>query len=336
MNRLFPITLLALAFACTPSEDTDAVDSDDTGDTGGVPTECASEASYDGNADGVAETVTRVVYDSSDRVTQATIDGSDGTMPDGTPESSTNNTYDARGNLVETSGSSTYEGVTYIYSMTMTYDQADRLLKAEDDMDGDGVVDSVTSYTYDDSGNLVESVSDWEADGVVDMRETRFYDEGGNLVEVSADTDGDGTVDSVTTYLYDDAGLISEEQFDYDADGLADQTNTHTYDESGNEVRLTQDLTGEDFDMLTERTFDERGNVITERWSSPASGASSVVNTWDVNDLQLTADYDFDDSGTVDSRSAWEYDSSERVLIFVQDTNADGAADEVTTWLWGC
>ena len=335
MNRIFSITLLSLTFACTkPAAESDTGGLE-TGDTVAVPQECTAESSYDINADGQAEVVTRLVYDVADRLTQTTIDGGDGTLPDGVPETTASYDYDDNGNLVLASGTSTYEGVTYGFSSTMTYDESGHLLRTEDDTDGDGTYDSITSYTYTD-GNLTEVTSDWEADGVIDTREARFYDEGGNLVEVSYDADADGTPETVTGYAYNEAGQVTEERFDYDADGVFEQTNVHTYDEAGNEVLLVQDLLGEDFDMLTERTFDDRGNVLTERWSSPTTGASSVTNTWDVNDLQLTADYDTNDDGVVDSRSAWEYDSSERILIFVQDTNADGTADEVTTWLWDC
>ena len=338
MNRLISLALLPLAFACSPMNARNTTDplpeEEDTTVVAARP--CSVTVGYDHDHDGTDDAVSTLEYDDQGRLLRVTMDGSDGSTPDGTPESATDYTYDARGNLIETTSASDYEGVTYRYTSTMTYDDADHLRFTEDDTDGDGDIDSTTENVYDDAGNLVLTNSDWDTDGVIDAVVMNEYDEAGQMTASTSDYGVDGVYESAATFAYDDAGRLTVEAYDYDADGAADQTNTHRYDADGNEVGLTQDVVGDEYDTETTRTFDADANVLVEVTASPGWGASRVTNSYGPKHTMLTSDYDANDDGTLDSRGAWTYDDTQRLLDYRLDADANGTIDASVRWDWGC
>ncbi|WP_308365841.1 MULTISPECIES: hypothetical protein [unclassified Microbulbifer] len=177
------------------------------------------------------------------------------------------NSYDGEGRLLdwtdEVDGDDVADGIVdYRYSLTRTYDSADRVAseRAETDMDADGTVENRTAnrYEYDDSGRMLSRISeiDFGADGTVDSRTTYSYEySGGRLVRSTVDAENLSVSslweprDSVTEYNYHDNGQLQQRVRTSTAeDGslLSRTTDSYTYGPDGNLLSERSEREGED------------------------------------------------------------------------------------------
>ncbi len=92
-------------------------------------------------------------------------------------------------------------------------DPEGRLLRSEEDLDGDGRLETVSVH---DGDRLVRRRIDADGDGLADQ--WSFYDQG-ELVRHEVDRDGDGFRDVATYYT---SGQVAREEQDHNRDGRAD------------------------------------------------------------------------------------------------------------------
>jgi antitoxin component YwqK of YwqJK toxin-antitoxin module len=93
------------------------------------------------------------------------------------------------------------------------YDDKGRLVSSEEDLNGDGVMETSSSYQ---DGKLVRRRTDSDGDGQADT--WSFYD-GEKLLRTEIDKNGDGFRDVITTYAN---GAIAREEEDRNGDGRPD------------------------------------------------------------------------------------------------------------------
>jgi len=93
------------------------------------------------------------------------------------------------------------------------YDDRGRLVSSDDDLNGDGVMETTSLY---EAGRLARRRSDSNADGQADT--WTFY-RGDEVLRTEIDRDGDGFRDEITTYA---KGEIDREEIDRNGDGRPD------------------------------------------------------------------------------------------------------------------
>src|SRR3569623_388556 len=148
--------------------------------------------------------------------------------------------YDAKGNLIETTSKGDPSGAGspddgVVSKSAFAYDPiTGRRLLAEDDFDGNDTVDATTSFQYDPtSGNLLLVTTHSNVDGK-DTSTTYSYDANG-LSETVHRTNG--TVDRSVAYKYDAQGNQTALEFDTNGDGTVDQRQLYSYDSDGTLTR---------------------------------------------------------------------------------------------------
>lgn len=145
---------------------------------------------------------------------------------------------------------------------------------------------NTTSYTYDGFGDVIQVASQASGTG------TYRYDLAGNLVQK---TDGNG---DITDYTYDALDRVLTTTYPSDAT----ENVTYTYDQSGHGFGVGRLTTLTDAAGSLSRSYDERGNLLTETRShgtvtlhtsysyDPASRVSSITypSGWTVSSTRDT------------------------------------------------
>jgi len=128
------------------------------------------------------------------------------------------------------------------------YDDAHRLERSEEDLDGDGHLETLSQY---EDGELVRRRVDGNRDGQTDS--WSFF-KAGEIQRLDVDRNGDGFADLSSFYA---AGQLSREEEDRNGDGRADLTRHYR---DGEVVERTED---NDYDGQPEiRSFYERGKLV--------------------------------------------------------------------------
>jgi hypothetical protein len=128
------------------------------------------------------------------------------------------------------------------------YDEAHRLERSEEDLDGDGHLETLSQYQ---DGQLVRRRMDGNRDGQTDS--WSFF-EAGEIHRLDVDRDGDGFADLSSFYS---AGQLSKEEEDRNGDGRPDLIRHYR---DGEVVERAED---NDYDGQPEiRSFYERGKLV--------------------------------------------------------------------------
>jgi len=277
---------------------------------------------------------------------------------DGAVDEVDSRTYDAMGHLLTFESMSSAGAVLFRY--TYAYDAKGNLIEAEEDDNGNGIVDQRT--TYDANGNATEREWDFDGDGVVDQRVVYTYDSYGSLVKEENDTNADGTVDQLTTHTYDANGNLTVSDYDSNADGVLDGRANYAYDANGNRILREQvdpangtvydrDIYAYDangFQTLWEQdynadgivdwrdrtTYDANGNVLTRETDLHADGTevSRLTVVYNANGDLLTSESEI--NGVVDQHQTNVYDANGNLTRIEVDNTGDGTTDFVTHYFY--
>lgn len=126
-------------------------------------------------------------------------------------------------------------------SLRCLRDERGNIVLEDCDRNGDGRVDTRTTYTYGIEGELVLKEVGRGIDGMVDEQyRWDFLD--GHLREQTTDRDGDGIVDSRVQYETDETGLVIVEEHDGNSDDTIDQRGVLEYNELGNRIGRSVDF----------------------------------------------------------------------------------------------
>ena len=174
---------------------------------------------------------------------------------DGSVNSTTTYTYDAKGQLVSeiTNDSDSEYGVKY------TYDSKGNMTKSVE-TDGEGVVALTETYAYDSDGNLTKYTS---TDKSATNTETYTYDKNGYLIKNVLEYGGNTGPREVHTTVYTndaDGNCIKENYSEKYADGSGySVVYTYTYDKGNKKLTETSNY------YTTYYTYDKYGNLISEK-----------------------------------------------------------------------
>lgn len=140
----------------------------------------------DSNKDGVVDSWT---YFDKGRKTKLELD----TNNDGKPDSVSNFIYDKSGNLIKVETDNNNDGKPD----QITYFSNKVILKEENDLDHNGVIDS---WTYYKDGKPSRSEIDLNGDGKPDVTKYFFYNEKGELSGANVDENMDGKINYIERY----------------------------------------------------------------------------------------------------------------------------------------
>ena len=205
-----------------------------------------------------------------------------------------------------------YDGTSDAYSMTLTYDDALRLIKVEDQLgnymqytldtegnqtfekayDTNGVLKKSIQQTFDDYDHLdlrtVSGISvdyNYSSDGTVDdmvngnsITTDYSYDALKRLLQISQDHNGSNsqTSNTQTSFVYDVQDRVKEV-----TDARGNKTK-YSYDDLGNLTKLESPDTG-----ITTYTYDAAGNQLSQ---TDANGITRTMS-YDANNRPLTMNY---------------------------------------------
>jgi YD repeat-containing protein len=209
--------------------------------------------------------------------------------------------YDGEGRLLSADGP---EGLLWQY-----HDAAGLLVRVEQDLDRDNLLDSVIEHLYDADGLLIEQHTDELADGSIDSGWLYGYDDQHRLVSARLDLGWDGATEgeSLTTYTdpvlhigstehhlpdldaiehfeHDAGGMLLYLAVDDGSDGVLDSETSYGWDPHG--LLQTLELHQADLPVYLRRTYvrDEQQRLVSERleWLDPATGAlfSGHEDSW--------------------------------------------------------
>jgi hypothetical protein len=216
----------------------------------------------------------------------------------------TTNTYDKKGNLLQTVTlqTGTFEQVqTTTFTNNSDGDAVSSI--SEVDMDADGTIDitSTTTFTYDSQGNRIafDQIVENDGDATPDIirHQTSVFDNQGNptLVVTVSDTDDDGNLDGGADQIvtvqntFSAQGLLQsittfDQNGDGDANDVGDSVNTRvaTFDSNGDIIGF-------------ETTNDSQNDGIIDASSTATFvyGAHNLV-------IGLQSEFDDNDDGTID------------------------------------
>ena len=199
-------------------------------------------------------------------------------------------TYDSVGNLMK-------QAVTYnetLLAYDYTYDQSNRLIKAEYSIDG--VVCAVNDYVYDENGWLVRE--SYAEDGVTVYDYVNSYDANGNQIRCEYNApEGD----YVYIYTYNNEGYLVNER------GEAPGGLWYTIDSTYTDGKITQEVynNNENESYITDHTYDNAGNCIREVTNFSDGTSEIFVQEFDANG-NLTKEELTGTDGTVETVE-WQY-----------------------------
>ena len=197
----------------------------------------------------------------------------------------TDNVYDANGNLIQSAVTDTSYDNTTIYNHT--YDSVGNLIKSVITYTNDDA-SNIIDYTYDTNGNLIKEVSTTNYGSKYNNASFKkvfdyTYDDNGNLIKeaYAMVIDDVITEDREYRYEYDHNGRLLRKYVD---DNLS---YGYEYDENGNIVREYNAA-----HTCYEREYDANGNII-KYVQMDAGGISSVYEyTYDTNGRLIKTTYE--------------------------------------------
>lgn len=298
---------------------------------------CRTETDED--ADGVPEQIIRYTPGA-----HGLVEESFDTNADGTPEVVSTFQYDDAGRAVRVEGR--FVAVDAVYrSVDRAFDDADRIIEARFDVNGDGVHDQLERYTYDEWDRIETIVFDIDADGQPDHRAGLVYSPEGRLVRETFDIDADGTVNIDVRYRYTEGGAPLWEIIDEDGDGDADAL-TLCLDDPISDTRWCEhDVDGDGvYDLVRETRFDNAGHVIElDEYAAPnPSHNGHIAERWQagerhpLNDRYLGWTGRERVAGIPSQRTTYTHDVIGRVETESVDVDRDGTIDRRIRHTYGC
>jgi hypothetical protein len=224
-----------------------------------------------------------------------------------------------------------------LFANTYVYDAAGLLIEIEREYAPiDGVIDAVTLFSYDAAGNMLAEEFDDGADGTIDERKTWSYDAAGLPTLLEVDPGADGTIQATFTYTHDAAGLLVVHRFEteFDADDWQD---TLLYS-AGIQARIERDLLIDgSIDEVTDFVWGLDGIAVLESTTDPADASPirSVTRTTDGMGGILTMLAEDFLAGT-SLLLTYTYDGDGNVSTVERDSEGDGTATSLTTFVWDC
>ena len=221
-------------------------------------------------------------------------------------------------------------------------EQPDTELVCRTEWDGDDILSEqcagvsvyTYTYTYDAPGFLAASTYDAGSDGVLDKVWSHLTDADGHVVETTVDDDLDGEPEAVQTFAWD-AGHLVEETWDYTYDGAIDYRRTLEWrgDLLASEAEDTDGDGTVDREMVY--TYDELDRPVEALLYKDGSDSVSETTRWTYVDCALDSRTVTDAGG---NRTALTYtvDDLGRVVLEVEDWDADGSPDRLWATDWIC
>lgn len=175
----------------------------------------------DENADGVINSATHYQLDSFGNVTLTSIDSNN----DGVPNYTKTDTYDIFKQLTSSVIDSDGDSVADMKTLTI-YSLNPLVVIIQEDTNGNGFFEKVTSSEFDDQGYLFKKVT-WE-NGLVSV-DTYQFDEFANLIYSATEINEDGKLINVVESDINDQGLISIQYFEDGHDSSKDKIIYYEY-----------------------------------------------------------------------------------------------------------
>ncbi|MEL6345688.1 MAG: hypothetical protein AAFV53_21445 [Myxococcota bacterium] len=255
---------------------------------------------YDFTADGVVDYTVHHTYNAI-----GALIGVEGMNAEGVIDYEEHLRYDTAGQLIEKVAEELDEGRE---AVRYSYDEAGNLIQVDDDYDGDGIVDAVTTYTYNAQAQPIEIFTE-SLNSDQTYRIQYEYDEIGR--ESSYRYARDEALVHLDLFFYDDRDQrIRTDRYGPDAvTRIAIFTNQ--YDEDGNRVASANDTNADGVpESSRQYTFDERGN-------------------------EILTQIDGNNDGVFDAEVLFAYEA-DRLIQQAVDRDADGIADSVTDYTHRC
>ncbi len=250
-----------------------------------------TKESTDRNGDGIADSEKTYTYDSQGRLSQIT-------------DSATNITeqlsYDGQGNILTRSIRSSSAGQLMQEAYSYAGNRLSNLAVTR------GTEVSRTRYDYASNGKIASFLQDVDGDGIDDTRSSYTYS--GDLPSVyTQDTNNDGTPDVVTTYSYDAQGNRRSVDIVSTAPDVSSQIGYFTYDAQKNLTRYEQDLHRDGrIDLIEDYRYNARNQRTRYRRDVNADGQWDFIAqyTYDANGNRTKMVEDSDGNGIADK--VWE------------------------------
>ncbi|MBN2800277.1 MAG: hypothetical protein JXX28_14145 [Deltaproteobacteria bacterium] len=219
-----------------------------------------------------------------------------------------------------------------VFSLRRSWTYADdgQLLLAEEDNDGDGVLDWWERYTYDEEGRTILHEVDEDGDGAPDQVEQWVYDEDGTLVLESEDTDGDGVPERYKTY--DPWGELLEEYYERDGSATCSYERQCSWDPTGLARTCTVDHRCNGVDGMQWYTYDRLGRLLHLEEDSPLGGEldRELVNTWGPTG-HLSRQWESTSTRGTDERT---YDEAGRLVEELHATSSEETWSSSERWAY--
>jgi len=277
--------------------------------------------------------------------------------------------YDAEGKRTQIAAT---VGGTADFVIDYEYDYLDRLTQIEQHgvQGGNAVAEKRVDFTYDGATGQYAATTRYKdldgGSGNVVMTGTYDYDDMGRLTDLLY-TDSSSTTlrsfswtfDAASRIIGHDSDIASEDvadgDYDYDATNQligADYTDanrddeSYAYDENGNRVTANGDTytTGDNNQTTSDGTysylFDEEGNRTAKFIDEDESGTLNTGDTditeysWDHRNRMTEAAHRATFSGSVDWTAEYKYDSQNRRIAALYDTDGDAVLDREERYVW--
>ena len=234
-------------------------------------------------------------------------------------------TYDDVGNMTLAEYDDAANGIVD-RRVSRAFDGPDKLIREEDDRDGDGIPDTRVLVTYEDGGRVV-SLHDADADDMPERRRELLYAEDLLMEEAWYEIEGD-VRQSRITYTYGEGGRPSAaERYEGASESPTDRT-TWSYDGLGRLLELGQDVGADgQIEHRTSYRYDD-GTRTREGDTLDENGTirGRVTDTFDAENQLTERRVDIGADGEVEQTTGYTYAGV--LLMSVSESEAVGAGIE--------
>jgi len=175
--------------------------------------------------------------------------------------------FDKNGNLVKTTLQAKYREYSYFAGKVENYENA--MIDEYKYNDYNNVLErrivdksnTLWKYTYDAQQNLI--IEEYWTNENLNSKKIFVYDESNNEIEMT-EYNKEGDLKNKTIYVYNkNEDVTFKNAVGYDASGKVDYIWNRRYDVAGNEIQ--NDYRGGSYNSLTEKTYNDRNELIEER-----------------------------------------------------------------------
>lgn len=195
-----------------------------------------------------------------------------------------------------------------------------------------GGIDKKAYYSYDDSRNLLGYRFDSTGDGRTDKVGDYSYDNKGNLLAVKLDNTGDENYDEITTYTYNSLNKVLVTTYYPDGNSDFNKQEKNKYDAQGNVLSSSLDANGDGHpNSLSTSIYDSQGNQLSFSHDSNGNGEANFIYTitYDANGNRLTSSEDADGNGSIDKSVAYYYDTNNNLTRLTYDMSNNSVINEI-------